>query len=95
MGYQGRKASNTSNRLLIADNSGQMVAMSTPQDGSHHDLFEIEKTFKEMIDQLEAAGIDTRGIFLNVDAGFDYNEFRGICARIEYEKTISSWMGLH
>ena len=69
VGYQGRKASNTTNSLFIADNSGQMIAMSTTQEGSHHDLFEIEKSFKEMINQLEVAGIDTRGIFINADAG--------------------------
>lgn len=40
--------------------------MSTPQDGSDHDLFEIEKAFKEMIDQLESAGIDTRGGFFSM-----------------------------
>ena len=51
MGYQGRKASNTTNSLFIADNVGQMIAMSTPKEGSHHDLFEIERSFKEMIDQ--------------------------------------------
>jgi len=68
VGYQGRRASKTTNSLFIADNSGQIIAMSMPQNGSHHDLFEIEKAFKEMIDQLENAGIDTRGIFLNADA---------------------------
>jgi len=73
--YQGLKASNTVNSLFIADNSGQMIAMSTPKDGSHHGLFEIEKAFKEMIDQLEFAGIGTREIFLTADSGFDSNEY--------------------
>jgi transposase len=90
VGYQGRKASNTTNSLFIADNSGQMIAMSIPQDGSHHDLFEIEKTFKEMINQLESAGIDTRGVFLNADAGFDSKQFRGICAQEEIEANIKT-----
>ena len=52
MGYQGRKASNTTNSLFIADNAGQMIAMSTPKEGSHHDLFEIEGSFKELIDRI-------------------------------------------
>lgn len=90
VGYQGRNASNTTNSLFIADNSGQMIAMSTPQEGSHHDLFEIEKSFKEMIDQLEIAGIDTRGIFINADAGFDSKEFRAICIRGEIEPNIKT-----
>jgi len=90
VGYQGRKASNTTNSLFIADNAGQMIAMSTPKEGSHHDLFEIEGSFKEMIDQLESAGIDTRGIFLNADAGFDSKEFRGICIRGEIEPNIKA-----
>jgi len=88
VGYQGRKASNTTNSLFFADNSGQMIAMSTPQDGAHHDLFEIEKAFEEMNHQLKSAGIDTRGIFLNADAGFDSNELRKICIRREIEANI-------
>jgi len=67
-----------------------MIAMSTTQEGSHHDLFEIEKSFKEMIDQLEVAGIDTRGIFINADAGFDSKEFRAICIRGEIEPNIKT-----
>lgn len=88
VGYQGRKAANTTNSLFLADNSGQMIAMSTPKKGSHHDLFEIETAFKEMNDQLKSAGIDTRGIFLNADAGFDSNELRSICIQREIEANI-------
>jgi hypothetical protein len=88
VGYQGRKASKTTNSLFLADNSGQMIAMATPQSGSHHDLFEIEKAFKEMDNQLKSAGIDTRGIFLNADAGFDSNELRSICIQKEIEANI-------
>jgi len=90
VGYQGRKASKTTNSLFFADNSGQMIAMSTPQDGSHHDVFEIEKAFKEMINQLEAAGIDTKGIFLNADSGFDSKEFKSVCAQKEIEANIKT-----
>ncbi|TXI14907.1 MAG: hypothetical protein E6Q66_05170 [Pedobacter sp.] len=64
--------------------------MSTPQDGSHHEIFEIEKSFREIIDQLESAGIDTRGIFLNADAGFDSDQFRNICIRQEIEPNIKT-----
>lgn len=76
--------------VFFADDSGQMVAMSTPQDGSHYEIFEIEKSFREIIDQLESAGIDTRGIFLNADAGFDSDQFRNICIRQEIEPNIKT-----
>lgn len=41
VGYQGRKASNTTNALFVSDNQGVMLSMSTPQEGQHHDLFQI------------------------------------------------------
>lgn len=90
VGYQGIKASNTTNSLFLSDDSGQIIAMSTPQAGSHHDLFKIEQSFGEMINQLESAGIDTRSIFLNADAGFDSDQFRGICAKQEIEANVKS-----
>ena len=62
--------------------------MSTPKDASHHDLFEIEKVFKEMGDQLKSADIDIRGFFLNADAGFDSYELRTICSQNEIEANI-------
>jgi hypothetical protein len=62
--------------------------MSTPKDGSHHDLFEIEKVFKKMGDQLKSADIDIRGFFLNADAGFDSYELRTICSQNEIEANI-------
>lgn len=71
--------------MFLGDNSGQMLAMFTPHEGSHHDLFEIEKAFNEMNNQLKSAGIDTRGIFINADAGFDSNELRSICIQKEIE----------
>ncbi|WP_394351966.1 transposase [Rhodocytophaga rosea] len=45
VGYQGRKAINTTNALFISDNQGVMLAMSTPPEGQHHDLFQITYTF--------------------------------------------------
>ena len=35
VGYQGRKACNTTNALFISDSQGVMLAMSTPQEGQH------------------------------------------------------------
>ena len=38
--------------------------------------------------QLKSAGIDTRGIFLNADAGFDSKELRSICIQKEIKTNI-------
>lgn len=35
VGFQGRKAGNTTNSLFLADNAGTMLAMATPQQGQH------------------------------------------------------------
>ena len=35
VGYQGREASETTNTLFLADNSGQMLTCSTSQEGLH------------------------------------------------------------
>jgi transposase len=41
IGYQNRKAAKTTNSLFLADNQGLMLAMASPQEGNHHDLFEV------------------------------------------------------
>ena len=45
--------------------------MSTPQEGQHHDLFEIQTLFNEICTMLKEAGISLDGLFLNADPGFD------------------------
>jgi hypothetical protein len=47
VGYQGRKSSNTTNALFLSDKQGVMLSMSTPQEGNHHDLFEIQQLLKK------------------------------------------------
>lgn len=79
IGYQGRKACNTTNALFLSDNQGVMLGISTPQAGQHHDLFEIEILFKEICDLLKKAGINLNGLFLNADPGFDSGNFRKVC----------------
>ena len=69
VGYQGRKACKTTNSLFISDNQGVMLAMSTPQEGQHHDLFEIQSLFDEIYTLLKEAGINLDGLFLNADPG--------------------------
>lgn len=88
VGYQGRKASNTSNTLFLADNQGQMIACASPQEGQHHDLYNIKELFEELCQILIKAGIDVKGLFLNADSGFDSQELRQICKNKEIHPNI-------
>jgi len=90
VGYQGRKASKTSNSLFLCDNSGQMLSMSAPQQGQHHDLYQIRQLFAEMCSLLETAGISMKGVFLNADPGFDAEEFRKYCSESGIEANIKA-----
>jgi transposase len=81
VGYQGRKACKTTNALFMSDNQGVMLAMSTPQEGQHHDLFEIQSLFGEICTMLKEAGISLDGLFLNADSGFDSDSFREACEK--------------
>ncbi len=83
VGYQGRKAANTSNALFLSDSQGTMLAMSTPQEGQRHDLFQIQVLFEEICNLLKGAGINLEGLFLNADPGFDSKEFRQACQKEE------------
>lgn len=64
-----------------------MLAMATPQDGQHHDLFEIQILFDELCQILKKAKIKLDGLFLNADPGFDSKDFRMACQK---EKIISN-----
>ena len=79
VGYQGRKACRTTNALFLSDSQGVMLAMSTPQEGQHHDLFEIQTLFNEICTMLKGAGISLDGLFLNADPGFDSDSFKEAC----------------
>jgi transposase len=83
VGYQGRKATKTTNALFVSDNQGVMLAMSTPQEGQHHDLYDIETLFKEICVLLEQADIQLKGLFLNADPGFDSADFHKACQKEE------------
>jgi hypothetical protein len=89
IGYQARKAANSCNSLFLADNKGQMLVCSQPVSGAHHDLYEIEQVFKELCALLQEAGIQTEGLFLNADAGFDSQEFRNLCSEMKIEANIA------
>jgi transposase len=93
--YQHRKKGKTTNALFLTDKQGIPLAMSEPIDGNHNDLFEIEIFFTKMITDLELSKIETNGLFLNADAGFDSEGFRktcfskGIIANIDFNKRNS------
>lgn len=79
VGFQGRRQDQCTNFLAISDSKGVLIALSNPISGEHHDLFEIEQHFKELLEMIEAAEIAKEGLFLNADAGFDSIELREIC----------------
>ena len=88
VGYQGRKACNTTNALFLSDNQGVMLAMSTPQEGQHHDLFQIQILFEEICTLLKEADINLKAVgrcrlFLNADSGFDSANFVAACEEEE------------
>ena len=58
-----------------------MLAMSTPQEGQHNDLFEIQSLFDEICTMLKEARISLDGLFLNADPGFDSDSFREACEK--------------
>lgn len=77
--YQARKGGNSTNMLFISDANGILVAASQPESGNHHDVFDFEKHFGELIQFLDASGIDPEGLFMNADSGFDSEEVRLCC----------------
>lgn len=83
VGYQGRKACKTTNSLFMCDSQGVILGISTPKEGQHHDLFEIQTLFDEICNMLKSAGINLKGLFLNADPGFDSKEFQEACQKEE------------
>ena len=88
IGYQARKAAKICNCLFLADNTGLLLACSEPVSGAHHDLYQIERLFRDMCQLLHEAGIETEGLFLNADAGFDSRQFRSLSSELKIEANI-------
>ena len=88
-GYQGRRATRTTNLLLLADSTGQPLACVSPQAGNHHDLFDIKTSFGELCGLLEEAPISLEGLFLNADSGFNTQVLRDDCFRRGIEANIA------
>ena len=89
MGYQSRKAANSCNSLFLTNNKGQMLTCSLPESGAHHDLFKIELVFKELCNLLKEADIETEGLFLNANAGFNSQQFRSLCTEMKIQANIA------
>lgn len=79
VGYQGRKKSKTTNMLILTDCQGIPLACSKPVAGNHHDSHQLVKQVEQMWLSIEAATINTKGLFLNADSGFDTAQFRSHC----------------
>jgi transposase len=79
VGYQSRKKSKTSNMLILTDSQGIPLACSEPSSGNHNDAYELEKTVDKMLSNIQSSNINTDGLFLNADAGFDTEGFRSFC----------------
>jgi transposase len=56
------------------------IAISSPVSGNHHDLYRIEERLDELFTTLRRANINTDGLFVNADAGFDSQKFRDKCS---------------
>ena len=74
IGFQFRKADESTNFLYICDNQGVLIAISEPISDEHHDLSEIHLHFQELMKWLQKAEIRIDGLFLN--AGFDSQDCR-------------------
>ena len=89
IGYQTRKAAQTTNALFFSDNNGLPLAVATPQSGNHHDLKDIQELFNELCEVLKEAEVDLRGVFMNADSGFDAQALREQCSEKQIEANIA------
>jgi len=86
--YQKRRADQTTNLLFLSDKKGNIVGISNPIDGKHHDLYQIQTHFDQTLSYLQKAGIHIEGLFMNGDAGFDSHDFRVHCRTWEIMPNI-------
>jgi transposase len=85
VGYQGRKKTKTSNQLFLCDKNGIILSFSEVISGEHHDVYQIQKQFKILIERLIILDIRVDGLIINADAAFDCKELRQICAQYGIE----------
>lgn len=89
IGYQGRKKYQSTNMLFIIDNQGVILFCSHPVSGAHHDLYDIEKQFEQIVEMAQQAGIELRYLFMNADAGFDDAAFRRLLEEKDIQANIA------
>ena len=79
VGYQGRKKAKTTNMLIMADARGTPLCCADPVSGEHNDAYHLVEHTDQMLSQIRQSDINTEGLFLNADAGFDVEDFRNFC----------------
>lgn len=55
------------------------MAISGPETGRHHDTYDINTHFNEVISVLKDSEINVDGLFMNADSGFDCRQLRALC----------------
>jgi len=83
VGYQKRKAANSTNMPCISDERGVILAASGPIGGNHHDVHGIVHHFERLVIMPKAIGINVQGLILNADAAFDRKELRAMCTKYD------------
>jgi transposase len=88
VGYNGRKGYKSTNLLFLVDNRGIIIGCCQPISGEHHDLFEIQEHFDEIVKMTSASDLNLNYLFLNADAGFDDQTFRQYLESLFIEANI-------
>lgn len=88
VGFQGRKGDEITIFLYLCDNQGVILGISEAVSGNHHDVFDFEKHFLEVLSWFEKADITIKNLFLNLYAGFDTEESRIVFQKKEIEANI-------
>lgn len=89
VGYQGRKRYKSTNLLFIIDNQGMILFCSDPIAGQHHDVYELEKHWQQMVERAQQAGMDLTYLFVNADSAFDHATFRRLLEEQDLEANIA------
>ncbi|WP_210149024.1 hypothetical protein [Chryseobacterium scophthalmum] len=55
--------------------------MGKPICGEHHNLYNIEETLEEISDLLDAADIECKGLFINVDSDLTVKKLEICCIK--------------
>jgi hypothetical protein len=77
--YQLRKKIRPSTLLLITDSKCYLIIYSGIISSNHSTAFQPDKADAKIFDKMELAGLSIRGLFLDVDTGFDIQIFTALC----------------